>query len=35
MHQVFLNKEKVKTFNKTIQVTGDKAKVRWVLFSSC
>ena len=35
MHQVFLNKEKVKTFNKTIQVTGDKSlSVRWVLFSS-
>ena len=35
MNQVFLNKEKVKMFKKTIQVTGDKSlSVRWVLFSS-
>ena len=35
MKQIFSNKEKVKTFNKTIQVTGDKSlSVRWVLFSS-
>ena len=35
MSQVFLNQEKVKTFKKTIQVTGDKSlSIRWVLFSS-
>ena len=35
MKQVFSNKEKIKTFHKTIQVTGDKSlSVRWVLFSS-
>ena len=35
MKQIFLNKEKVKIFHKTIQVTGDKSlSVRWVLFSS-
>ena len=35
MKQIFFNKEKVKTFHKTIQVTGDKSlSVRWVLFSS-
>ena len=35
MKKIFSNNEKVKTFNKTIQVTGDKSlSVRWVLFSS-
>ena len=35
MKQVFSNKEKIKTFHKTIHVTGDKSlSVRWVLFSS-
>ena len=35
MKQIFSNKEKVKTFHKTIQVAGDKSlSVRWVLFSS-
>ena len=35
MNKVFLNKEKIKTFHKKIQVTGDKSlSVRWVLFSS-
>ena len=35
MKQIFFNKEKIKTFHKTIQVTGDKSlSVRWVLFSS-
>ncbi len=35
MGHVFLNKEKVKTFKKTIHVTGDKSlSIRWVLFSS-
>ena len=35
MKQIFFNKEKVKTFHKTIVVTGDKSlSVRWVLFSS-
>ena len=35
MKQFFFNKEKIKTFHKTIQVTGDKSlSIRWVLFSS-
>ena len=35
MKKVFFNKEKIKTFHKTIKVTGDKSlSVRWVLFSS-
>ena len=35
VNKVFLNKEKIKTFHKKIQVTGDKSlSVRWVLFSS-
>jgi len=35
VNNVFLNKEKIKTFHKKIQVTGDKSlSVRWVLFSS-
>ena len=35
MKKVFFNNEKIKTFHKTIQVTGDKSlSVRWVLFSS-
>ena len=35
MKKVFLNKEKIKTFHKTIHVPGDKSlSVRWVLFSS-
>ena len=35
MKQIFSNKEKVKTFHKTIHVAGDKSlSVRWVLFSS-
>ena len=35
MKKVFFNNEKIKTFHKTIRVTGDKSlSVRWVLFSS-
>ena len=35
MKHFFFNKEKIKTFHKTIYVTGDKSlSVRWVLFSS-
>jgi len=35
VNNVFLNKEKIKTFHKKIKVTGDKSlSVRWVLFSS-
>ena len=35
MKQIFFNKEKIKTFHKSIKVTGDKSlSVRWVLFSS-
>ena len=35
MKKIFFNNEKVKSFHKTIQVTGDKSlSVRWVLFSS-
>ena len=35
MKQIFSIKKKLKTFHKTIQVTGDKSlSVRWVLFSS-
>ena len=35
MKKIFLNKEKIKTFHKTIHVPGDKSlSVRWVLFSS-
>ena len=35
MNQVFHNQEKIRSFKKVIQVTGDKSlSVRWVLFSS-
>ena len=35
MSNVYFNKEKIKTFQKTIRVTGDKSlSLRWVLFSS-
>ena len=35
MKQIFFNEKKIKTFHKTIRVTGDKSlSVRWVLFSS-
>ena len=35
MQKILINKEKIKNFNKTIRVSGDKSlSIRWVLFSS-
>ena len=35
MQKILINKKKIKSFNKTIRVPGDKSlSIRWVLFAS-
>ena len=35
MQKILINKEKIKNFNKTIRVSGDKSlSIRWILLAS-
>ena len=35
MQKILINKKKIKSFNKTIRVSGDKSlSIRWILIAS-